>query len=84
MMPAVSEIIFPDDRSNQLKNCYINLATIMDTMNIDFSWNYSASYYKRRIVDEIRRTLKRLMRLEIQLENNVHLPNILLKFVMRK
>ncbi len=46
-------LFFSDNASSQFKNPYIiNYLTIMmDTMDIDFSWNYFASSHGKGVVD---------------------------------
>ena len=53
--------------ASQFKNRYIinHLTTMLDTMDIDFSWNYFASSHGKGIVDGVGGTLKRLVWLEI-------------------
>lgn len=68
MMPDVNEIIFfSDNASSQFKNRYVtnHLTTMLDNMDIDFTWNYFASSHGKGVVDGIGGTLKRLVWLEI-------------------
>lgn len=68
MMPDVNKIIlFSDNASSQFKNRYIihHLTTILDTFDIDISWNYFASGHGKGTVDAVGGILKRLVWLEI-------------------
>jgi hypothetical protein len=68
IMPDVTEIIFfSDGAASQFKNRYViqHLTTMMDKINIDFSWNYFASSHGKGVVDSIGGTLKRLVWMEI-------------------
>ena len=68
MMPDVDQIIFfSDDASSQFKNRYVlnYLTHMMDTIDIDFSWNYFASGHGKGVVDGVGDILKRLVWLEI-------------------
>jgi len=68
MMPDVNEIIFfSDNAASQFKNRYVinYLTTMLDTMDIDISWNYFASSHGKGVVDGIGGILKRLVWLEI-------------------
>ncbi|CAF0764370.1 unnamed protein product [Rotaria sordida] len=68
MMLDVKQIIFfSDNASSQFKNRYIinHLTTMLDVLDIDFSWSYFASSHGKGVVDGVGGTLKRLVWLEI-------------------
>ncbi|CAF1505309.1 unnamed protein product [Rotaria sordida] len=67
MIPDVKQFFFPDNASSQFKNRYIiiHLTTMLDVLDIDFSWSYFASSNGKGVVDGVGGTLKRLVWLEI-------------------
>ena len=63
-MPDLNEMIFfSDNVSSQFKNRYVisHLTTMMDEIDVDFSWNYFAASHGKGVVDGVGGILKRLV-----------------------